>query len=335
MNADDAQGTKRLVRWQLTFCRGVPHFVGFDLPASTVKLVLVNAVLIAGGILLFLAAIQAICSWHDRQQFPPPGTVVDGLHVLKQGEGKPVVVFEAGLGASSLSWVLVQPRVAMFAATVAYDRAGFGWSRGLRSRTCLENIAEDLHRLVSTLNLSRPFILVGHSLGGYITRFYAHLYPQDVAGLVLVDPGTSEEWMEPTAGQRWRLRRAAWANRLCGLLAYFGLVRFALWLFLMRTDPSPGPLSRFSTTLQRIRAELLKFPPETRRLVRVHWSRPGFFWAMAAYLQAVPECAKEASKCSVPAHVPVTVISGVHQPPELLAQHGAMATNQVIAPMGQ
>ena len=55
---------------------------------------------------------------------------------------------------------------------------------------------------------------------------------------------------------------------------------------------------------------------------------------MAAYLQAVPECAREASKCSVPAHVPVTVISGVHQPPELLAQHGAMATNQVTAPVG-
>src|SRR5438094_6903039 len=78
------------------------------------------------------AVYQAIGTWRDRRRFPLPGHLVrvnEGrMHILVTGEGTPTVVFESGMGASCLSWTLVQPRVAQFSRAVSYDRAGHGWS---------------------------------------------------------------------------------------------------------------------------------------------------------------------------------------------------------------
>ena len=75
---------------------------------------------------------QAIGTWRDRRRFPPPGRFVrvnEGrMHIYVTGEGTPAVVFESGMGASCLSWTLVQPEVAKFSRAISYDRAGHGWS---------------------------------------------------------------------------------------------------------------------------------------------------------------------------------------------------------------
>jgi len=79
-----------------------------------------------------VAVYQAIETRRDRRRFSPPGRLVQfnerRMHIHVTGEGTPTVVFEAGMGASCLSWTLVQPQVAQFSRAVSYDRAGHGWS---------------------------------------------------------------------------------------------------------------------------------------------------------------------------------------------------------------
>lgn len=290
-----------------------------------------TAFIILAGVLLAFLVLQAVLAYRDRRRFPPTGTIVDGLHVFKLGQGPPAVIFESGIANSSLSWCLVQPEVARETATYSYDRAGLGWSVRLRGRRSLEGITSDLHALLDRLQVPRPIVLVAHSFGAYIVRFYAQRFPAEVAGLVLVDPATPEEWMNPDGQQRSRLRKAIFCSRAAGVLAYFGITRLGLWLLLLRKKETPGLLSRFSETLQRIRSEVRKIRPDVLPYIRAHWSSPRFFWAMAAHLQALSACARGASTCVVPKHVPVTVLSGGHQPAERLAEHAAIATHHIIA----
>lgn len=287
--------------------------------------------LIAFAVFIALALIQALLTARDRRRLPAPGQTINGLHVIKMGEGIPAIVFESGMANSCLSWSVIQPEVASSVLTYSYDRAGFGWSSPAGEECSLDNITKQLHSLIETLQIPRPFILAGHSFGGYIARCYAHNFPTELAALVLVDPATPEEWMNPNAQQRWRLCRALFFTNAAGVLACFGMVRFGLWLLLLRRKETPGPLSRFSQTLQRIRNETRKIPAKVMPFIRSHWSRPGFYWAMARYLRAVPACARGASRCSIPPHLPVTVLSGAHQPPELLAAQAAMATRHIVA----
>jgi len=287
--------------------------------------------LIVAGVLTALAAIQLLLTGHDRRRFPPPGTVVNGLHVMNLGAGQPPVVFESGIANSSLSWSLIQPQIAKLTGTYSYDRAGIGWSDASRGPCSMQEITTNLHAMLDGLQVPKPIILVGHSFGGLIARFYANSFPGEIAGLVLIDPATPEEWMSPNWQQRWRLRRAVFFTRAAGVLACFGIVRFGLWLLLLRKKDSPGPISRFSTTLQRIRFEVRKIPREVLPFIRAHWSRPRFYWAMAAYIQALPSCARAVSRCRLTEQLPITVLSGAHQPSERVAEHRALATRHVMA----
>ncbi len=113
--------------------------------------------LAAGAMLVLLLAFAGVVYQHaatvrDLRRFPPPGEMqtVEGrrLHSLVQGEGGPTVVFDAPVGVSSVGWALVQPDVATFAQTFAYDRAGYGWSDpGPRPRTSVRMV-DELHELL-------------------------------------------------------------------------------------------------------------------------------------------------------------------------------------------
>jgi len=109
------------------------------------------------------------------------------IHISESGSG-PSVVFEAGLGEDLTTWREVQPEVATFAHTFAYDRPGLGKSDPSSHTRTLEVMASELHSLLQKGKVQPPFVLVGHSLGGAVVQVFAHLYPAQVAGLVLVDP---------------------------------------------------------------------------------------------------------------------------------------------------
>ncbi len=115
---------------------------------------------------------------------------VDGhqLHYLKKGEGKPTVVFETAFDpAGHLQWYNLQNKISKFATTISYDRAGILWSERGKNLKSGEKIAEELHILLEKTNVPKPYILVGHSMGGMLIRFFINKYPQDVAGVILID----------------------------------------------------------------------------------------------------------------------------------------------------
>lgn len=122
----------------------------------------------------------------------PVGRLVDigggqRLHVIQEGQGAPTVVFEAGTGDCSFIWQMVQRRAATFTATVSYDRAGYGWSDPSARPRTLRQVAFELHLLLKNSSCKPPYILVGQSYGGFVVRTFAARFPDDTAGVVLVD----------------------------------------------------------------------------------------------------------------------------------------------------
>ncbi len=166
------------------------------------------------ALVLVGALFQAWVDTRFRRDFPPPGTMTEvsgvALHLLCSGEGSPTVLLEAGLGAVLTNWRLVQPEVARHTRVCSYDRAGLGWSeRGPRPRTS-EQITTELNALLDTADIARPLVLVGHSFGGLHVRVYTSRFPEEVAGLVLVDPSHErqlEELPAPPAGADFLVRR--------------------------------------------------------------------------------------------------------------------------------
>jgi pimeloyl-ACP methyl ester carboxylesterase len=109
------------------------------------------------------------------------------LHINCMGTGSPTVVVEAGWGDMSASWSWVQPEVARTTRICTYDRAGMGWSEASPQPRAAREYAKELHTLLAKANEPGPYVLVGHSMGGFTVIVYAHDYPAEVAGLVLVD----------------------------------------------------------------------------------------------------------------------------------------------------
>jgi pimeloyl-ACP methyl ester carboxylesterase len=101
------------------------------------------------------------------------------------------------MGASCMSWTQVQPRVAQFSCAVSYDRAGYGWSDTAGEPRTARQLAQELHALLNAAGVPGPYVLVGHSFGGYVNRAFAHLYRDAVVGMVLVDSIHPAEWENP------------------------------------------------------------------------------------------------------------------------------------------
>ncbi len=109
------------------------------------------------------------------------------LHLECTGTRGPTVILEPGGGGSAASMGLIAPAVARDSRVCVYDRAGRGWSDPAASPPDGAQIATDLHRLLARAHVPGPYVLAGHSFGGLYVRTYAATYPEEVAGLVLID----------------------------------------------------------------------------------------------------------------------------------------------------
>ena len=117
------------------------------------------------------------------------------LDVVLRGSGAPAVVFETGLADSLDVWLPMVRRMATSTTAIAYSRAGFGRSDSGPPDHSVPHAAADLHALLHRLSVRPPFTLVARSYGSLIARLYTSLYPEDVAGIVLVD-GTHEQQVQ-------------------------------------------------------------------------------------------------------------------------------------------
>jgi pimeloyl-ACP methyl ester carboxylesterase len=142
-----------------------------------------------GWLLAVLLSVLAGCSTASAN----PGLVDVGegrlLYLACQGKGTPTVVLEAGGMGNSKSWSPVQPAIAEFTQVCAYDRAGEGHSSSLPAHDSFEAMVRDLHALLEAGGIEGPYVVMGHSFGGRLIPHFANLYPNDVVGMVLLDPG--------------------------------------------------------------------------------------------------------------------------------------------------
>jgi pimeloyl-ACP methyl ester carboxylesterase len=177
------------------------------------------------GLMLVGYIYEPIAEASDARTYPPTGQLVDvggyRLHINCTGTGSPTVVIESGWGDSSASWGWVQPEVAKTTRVCTYDRAGMGWSEASPQPRTAREFAKELHTLLEKANEPGPYVLVGHSLGGYTMRVYAHEYPEEVAGLVLVDPQNLSTEDAATFNPAPKPGR----NSLPSLMARIGVVR--------------------------------------------------------------------------------------------------------------
>jgi len=180
----------------------------------------------------------AVVKSNLRKQNPAPGQMVNvdgrGMHIYCTGEGSPTVILAAGLDDFSIFWSQVQPEIAKVTRICSYDRAGLGWSEPGSSPRTSGMMVDELHALLINAKVDPPYVLVGHSFGGALMRLYAHNYPDEVAGMVLVDAAPDELFV----------RVPSWRNAIEGKLGLYRtlapLSSFGLLAFTPGSIPNRG-----------------------------------------------------------------------------------------------
>ncbi len=141
---------------------------------------------------------QAIATERAERAYPPPGEMVEvggySLHIHCVGQGSPSVVLDAGSGEMSAQWVWVQQEVSGTTRVCAYDRAGMGWSEMGPEPRDAKQISSELHTLLEGADIEGPYVMVGHSFGGLYMQTYAARYPEEVAGVTLVESSHPDQF---------------------------------------------------------------------------------------------------------------------------------------------
>ena len=177
------------------------------------------------------ALYQAVETARDRKRYPAPGRLVDvgghKLHLDVKGEDKegPTIVLEMGGAGASPLFARRHPAIAEFARVVNYDRAGIGWSEPGPGPRDAHTIARELHTALKNAGLPGPYVPVGASMGGPFALVFAGLYPEETAGVVLVDSMHPDQWERLPAYIGRIIRVADGLMPLLPLLARFGLLR--------------------------------------------------------------------------------------------------------------
>jgi pimeloyl-ACP methyl ester carboxylesterase len=156
---------------------------------------LTGCLLLSALVTVAVAAFSLIdaATFHDAV---PAGHIykVNGraMHLNCEGSGSPTLLLDAGLGNDAFVWSRVQPVLARETRVCSYDRAGYGWSEPANTARDGNNLASELHGLLTAANVTGPIILAGHSIAGPYIRSYAILYPKDIVGLVFLDAASGQ-----------------------------------------------------------------------------------------------------------------------------------------------
>jgi pimeloyl-ACP methyl ester carboxylesterase len=193
------------------------------------------ALVTAGAALLFAVSgvsYHAVEARADANRFHQVGKFVDmggyKLNIVCTGQGGPTVILLSGLEVPAKGWELVQPGIATFTRVCSYDRAGYGWSDAGPTPRTVSQIVHELHTLLENAGEKPPYILVGHSFGKNSVRMYHKLYPNEVAGMVLVEGGPDKLRLPASilAQSKADLRRRQRSRIFAPALYLFGISRF-------------------------------------------------------------------------------------------------------------
>ncbi len=308
-------------------------------------------VLLALSLAAFLVVVgciyQSVGCYRDRQRLAGAGRWItmkkgESLYLFEQGDGGPTVIFESGIGATNLNWRHVQSSVSRFTATASYDRAGLGFSSPCHSARTPGNIASELHEMLKRANIKPPFIMVGHSFGGLVVRRYALLYPDDVAGVVLVDPMRCEEWPPLDPSKQSQIDIGRRLIRYAVPIAFCGITRFAVRSAFRRAGRvrvSSGNQKKIGGrhVIHRITQEVGKMPREVWPVVAAHWSRPSFYAGMRSHISSIPDTVREMYQAEPIRVIPVRVLTPANSKPLSDSCLKSIGTNvlQVIAPASE
>lgn len=166
------------------------------------------------GALTLALLVAAACAASSTNHSPKNSDViansvdtlrVDGrlVHIHLLGTSGPSVVLVSGFGDGLRPWSEVQPAVAQFARVLSYDRLGLGQSEPGPTPRTVSRMTNELHALLARTGLPKPYVLVGHSMGGFIAQFYAARYSREVGGLVLVDPSIAGFYVHAQSLPEW------------------------------------------------------------------------------------------------------------------------------------
>ena len=253
------------------------------------------------------ATYQAVATGRAERAYPPPGEMVDvggySLHINCDGQGSPTVVLDAGTGETSAYWVLVQRVVSRTTRVCSYDRAGMGWSEmGPEPRDATQ-ITEELHALLEGAGIEGPYVLVGHSFGGLYVQTYAARYPDEVAGVALIESSHPEQFSyRRTTRDSYEPQKQTFA--LSALLARLGLIRL-----LYKLSPAPPDLP------PQQRAQINALDPSTRQVSTT-----------ALELRATPQTVTQTRDLRSLGDKPLSVVSAGTQEPEWLELQDDLAT---------
>jgi pimeloyl-ACP methyl ester carboxylesterase len=171
------------------------------------------------------------------------------MHIRHTGKGNPPVILESGAGYPGMSWRLVQRGVETFTSVISYDRAGQGLSEPSKTPRTSQNIAKELHTLLHAAGIPGPYVLAGHSLGGIHIRTFSALYPNEVAGLILVD-SSHENQIELT--HKADPPPLPWIERIKQFLAKkSNLIAYAFYRYDVKKRNDPLLLKSFSKEEQQ------------------------------------------------------------------------------------
>jgi len=181
--------------------------------------------ILAGILLIFIiygSVKQGKYNAFIAKEFKPTGSFSDignnRIHFKYYDNGEITFVLLSGLGETLNTWHKIEKELATRGRVFMYDRSGLGHSEeGILPRS-VDNLSNELNELLKKENIPGPYVLVGHSAGGFLARYYAYKYPDSVLGVFLIDPYqemSREEFGEwPTSYKliNWTLRKASWSG---------------------------------------------------------------------------------------------------------------------------
>ena len=224
------------------------------------------------------------------------------LHIYATGEGNPAVVFESGGASWCMDWFFVQSEVEKFTQVCSYDRAGFGWSDPGKEPRTSENIVSELHALLEKADITKPYILVGASFGGHTARLFCKKFPDEVAGVVLVD--ARHEALDSKMPPGWKKLEASTKGmyQVMYLASRTGLLKLIGKIMGEKAAP---PI-------------LMKLPPELRPTYLEVGFRPKYFQSNLDELSVIAESDQQLRHSGSLGTIPLTVIR--HGIPDLFSR---------------